>query len=236
VTFGKTDKGIQEQPHKVLTTPVVVQGNTLSFEPKLDDLPRIASYVWEFGADSGAPSQDGSSTILFDSCDQTDHGGGTSLPAGSTIPTTAAPTTTSPPVSPLGSSLTYKTGSVGTVYAVQQPPAKPAADATPPDDGFTLVAVDAQVCAAPAPPATTEIEEKSFQVKTDDNRAYPTRAALDPTVKPALVPAFPARQDIPAGQCTRGWITFQVPTGHKVDEIIYSPDSTGQGALIWKVA
>jgi hypothetical protein len=79
--------GVEEAPKTVLQVPVNVRDNVLSYEVALKDLPRIATYVWLFGARSSLSPDD--EAAIFDDCER--YGSGT---LGTTIPGTMAPGTT----------------------------------------------------------------------------------------------------------------------------------------------
>jgi hypothetical protein len=207
VTFRPDGRGgVAEAPRTVLSVPVTVSGNTLSYEVPLHDLPAIASYVWLFGSSSTADPEAETDDTIIDDCDNyAGSGSTTSVPA----PTTAA----------VGETQTYRTGSQVTVEAIE----KAAGDA-----GTTNVAIDAKVCA----PASNSIETKrdDFAVSAADDRTYPAK-----DVTGARDPAFPATVVLDPGACRRAWVTVPVPATTTPVTVVYSPDPSGSGALRWRV-
>jgi hypothetical protein len=221
-TANPATKSIEEK-RAVLTVPVKVEGNQLSFEVPSKDVPKIATFIWAFGTTSGP--EDAS---VIDYCDESTGSAPTGTQPGTSVVGSTAPPTTVPDAA-LGQEQAFATGSKVTVYAVQSPPKAPSPDATPPDDGFQLAVVDAQVCAGDK---QIQTHAGFFYVKLVTNQIYPVRA----NVAPGVIPGFPADQSLPASQCVRGWLTFQIPIGGSISEVLYSPNSDSRGALYWTTA
>ncbi len=209
-----------EEKRAPLTVPVKVEGNQLSFEVPKKDVPRIATYVWHFGTTSG-PEE----ATVIDYCDESTGKAPTGTqPGSSVVGTTIAPAPV--PDAALGQEQTFATGSKVTVYAVESPPQPPSPDAAPPDDGFKLAVVDAQVCAGDK---QIQTHAGFFYLKLVTNQIYPARIKL----APGKVAGFPDDQTLAATQCVRGWVTFQIPIAGALGEVLYSPNSDSRGALIW---
>lgn len=149
-------------------------------------------------------------------------------PVASTAPATPAPAP-SPPAAAVpkaGQTVTFTTGAKATVYRWQQPVAKketkPSEFDYPPD--YVWGALDIQVCIAPDAAPDTTISAWTWTIGYADNS----------TVEPADItgltgwpkPQYPLiDRKIPAGSCTRGWITFAVPAGVKPTTATYAPSS-----------
>jgi hypothetical protein len=221
VTWEGVARGNRGERRTTLTETATVRDNTIAFEIAGKDLPSIASLLWQFGSSSGEGE-----LAPFDDCNTfTDDTSGTTVPV-TTVPSTVPPGTV--PVAGLGEPRVFRTGSIVTVFAAQSPPATPKAMTVPADEGFQLAVVDAQICAGDKP---VEARSSFFGVKLDDNRIYPIRGEAEAGADPA----FPASLPLPAGQCVRGWVTMQIPTGGVLAQVVYSPNSDGSGALLWTV-
>ncbi len=214
-----TTKAVEEK-RAPLTVPVKVEGNQLSFEVPSKDVPRIATFVWHFGTTSG-PEE----ATVIDYCDESTGQAPPGTDTGSSVVTTVTPPTTVADAA-LGQEQTFATGSKVAVYAVQSPPTTPSPDAVPPDEGFKLAVVDAQVCAGDK---QIQTHAGFFYLKLVTNQIYPARIK----VAPGVIPGFPDDQSLPAGECVRGWVTFQIPTAGAIAQVLYSPNSDSRGALVW---
>jgi len=206
VTFRPDGRGgMQEAPRTVLRAPVTVDGNRLSYEVPLRDLPAIATYIWLFGASSTSP--DGTDTVV-DDCDR--YTGAATVPPAAAAPGAGAA---------LGETLNYPTGSQVTVYAVE-----PAAA----EGGTTDVAVDVKVCA----PASAGVETRRdyISLATGEDRSYPAKEVAAPRD-----PAFPATVVLDPGACRRAWVTVPVPGSEQPAAVVYSPEASGAGALRWRL-
>jgi hypothetical protein len=221
VTWEGVTGGNRGERRSTLTETATVRDNTVAFEIAGKDLPSIASLLWQFGSSSGEGEQ-----APFDDCNTfTDDTSGSTVPA-TTVPGVAPPTTVA--VAGLGESRAFRTGSIVTVFAAQSPPATPKAMTVPADEGFQLAVVDVQICAGDKP---VEARGAYFGVKLDDNRIYPIRREPEPGADPG----FPVSLPLPPGQCVRGWVTVQIPTGAALSQVLYSPNTDGSGALLWTV-
>ena len=197
----------------VLPAPVTVDGPTLSYEAARHDLPRIATYVWLFGASSTSDPA-GDDTVI-DDCEHYAGASGTG--------TAPAPTTTVGPAAPrtgnLGDILTHADGTQVTVYA---------AEPVPGDPGQRDVAVDVRICASSGAPG--QARRDAWSVGTADDRAYPARDVTAPRE-----PSLPAALALEPGTCRRAWVTVAVPDGPALAAVIYSPDPSGAGSLRWRL-
>jgi hypothetical protein len=212
VTFRSDGRGgIQEAPRAVLPVPVRVEGATLSYEVARHDLPRIATYVWLFGA-SATPDPNADDTVI-DDCERMGGGG----PA--TAPGTATTVLGSPTSGDLGDALTHGDGTLVTVYAVEPAPGDP---------GFRDVAADVKVCAPGAAPR--EARRDAWSVVAADDRAYPAGDVAAPRQ-----PALPAVLALEPGACRRAWVMIRVPDAATAVAVTYSPDPSGAGSLRWRL-
>jgi hypothetical protein len=219
----------QEQSPITLPTPITVSGDTVSYEVSRRDLPPVATLIWQFGSTAGNPS-DPDVTVVFDDCSSLSKSVPTTAP-GSTAPTATSPATTAPPPVAFGEEQTAAdTGMRVTVYAVQVPVTPDRPLIVPPDEGNQVGVVDLQVCAGGE---SAEANIADLKVKTSDNRQWSTWFERQTVTEPA----FPAAQIVPAGECVRGWVPFQIPTGASVAQVLYDPTGRGRGPfLVWKPA
>lgn len=140
--------------------------------------------------------------------------------AASTVPTPTATVPTTGTVVPMGMAVDTSKGSV-TVHTLDVP-AGPGDEGTPfPGDVFA--AADVEACAGSKADSTTGITPTAFHLEIGHFTAHPATAAAK---EPAL-----ATTPLKAGQCARGWITFEVPQGAKVAYVIF----TGSKVVAWRV-
>ena len=223
VRFRKDAKGAvaQVRPDTVLAVPVKIDGPTLSYEVPLKDLPRVSSYVWQFGSSSGATD------TIIDVCDGGD-------PTASTVapPVTEAPATTAPAgltEGKVGDTLTFNTGTTIKVHKVESPPESPRAGTSPAEPGEKLVAADVEVCAPAGAEATSS--RSFFFVKDNANRVRPTAELAVPPHEPVLPPSLTLK----AGACQRAWVTFQISADSEPDLIVYGTEQSAANALTWTI-
>ena len=223
VRFRKDTRGAVSQvtPDTVLTVPVKIEGPTLSYEVQQKDLPRVSSYVWQFGSSSGATD------TVIDVCDGGDPTGTTVAP-----PETAAPAPTVP-VGPtegkVGDTLTFSTGSTIKVHKVESPPESPKAGTTPAEPGEKFVTADVEVCAPAGAEATSS--RSFFFVKDAENRVRPTIDLAVPPHEPVLPPSFTLK----AGSCQRAWVTFAIVVAADPESIVYGTEASPINALSWTI-
>jgi hypothetical protein len=196
-----------------------VEGSTLRYSVPLGEIPRIATLIWQFGANAQLP--DGN--YVLDDCNNM---GDQSSTPGSSAPT-STPATTLPKVA-LGVPLTHRSGAIVTIDEVQNPPAELQPLPVPPDEGNVPAVVYAELCAGEK---GTEARAGSFGVTTTAGEIYPSWDAP----QSASVPAFPPSQELEPRGCVEGWITFQVPANAVINEAFYSPSSDGSDYLTWTV-
>jgi len=227
VRYRKDARGFVSQvvPDTVLSTPVKVDGATLSYEVAQTDIPRVASYVWQFG--SSAASPEGGGRVL-DVCD----GAGPAGPDDTTG--SSAPGTTAPPAKLLGKvgeTLDHNTGAKVTVHEVQDPPQGAPADTTPADPGMKLVAANVEVCAPAA--NTLPTGALFFFVEDDKSVLQPRKSGV---AVPPKQPALPDTLTLAAGDCDRSWVTFQIDQGANPKTVVYGTDRSSAGALQFELA
>jgi hypothetical protein len=133
-------------------------------------------------------------------------------------PTATLPTTGT--VVPMGMKVDTSKGSV-TVHAFVLP-AGPGSEATP-FPGDVYGAADVEACAGPTADNRTGVTPAAFHLEIGHFTVHPAKADAK---EPAL-----ATTPLKAGQCTRGWITFEVPEGSKVAYVIF----TGTKVVAWRV-
>lgn len=224
VRYAKDARGFVSQvPDTVLSTPVKVDGPTISYSVAQKDIPRVTSYVWQFG--TSAKSADSAGRVL-DVCD----GAGA---ANAPTPSAPAGTTAPPPklAGKLGETLKHNTGADVTVYKVESPPEAGNPNATPAQAGFKLAAADVQVCA----PAASQLSSgaRYFFIQDTENRLQPYKT--DATVVPHESP-LPPTLILEAGRCLRAWVTFQIYEAATPATVVYGTDMSGAGALRFELA
>lgn len=128
---------------------------------------------------------------------------------------TATPAPTPKPTVKVGDTIVFPGGGKGTVYALDQA-VQPPDKYTTPKQGFHFAAADVQQCASPTLAAgnIVDVNPFNYQLQMADN----TRLEADISVKE------PALHDtkLGAGDCVRGWITYQVPDGGKIADVVFS--------------
>jgi hypothetical protein len=109
----------------------------------------------------------------------------------------------------VGQRVTTGAGNKVTVHAYEQPYRDREEQLDP---GTEFASIDVEACAGSEDAAT---DPRQWQLLMPDNRRpEPELYAL-----PIREPQFPAAP-LPAGECVRGWITFQVPTGVRAEEVV----------------
>lgn len=144
--------------------------------------------------------------------------------APSTVASPAASAPTAPKTFAIGDKVETPLGNFVTLYGVQ-PNVPPPDSFSAPSPGTTLYAVDVQACAGPNAASYNELY---FALQMADN----TKADADllGQKSPRLGSGVLA-----PGQCARGWVTFDVPTGAVPTQLILNP--LGSTTVItWKVA
>jgi hypothetical protein len=91
-----------------------------------------------------------------------------------------------------------------------------------PSPGVRLVAADVEMCAGPG---TASYNPLYFKLRMADN------TSADPDLMGQRSPSL-SSGDLPANQCARGWVTFDVPAGATPAALLLS-SLTGSGAVTW---
>jgi hypothetical protein len=228
ITWAEENGQVRESSPRALDVPVTVEGEALSFRVPLTELPKIVTMVWQFGAAATRPPAPGTTTrktVLDDCNNMSDQTG-----PGSTVPTTAGGPSTTVPSGVLDTPLVSNDGVTVTVFAYQNPPTNLQPLEVPPDAGYEIAVVEAEVCAGEA---DTTIHPQNFRLLTDENKLW------EPWDVPqaATTPALPGPGTLPAGECRRGWITYEIPTDAVITDVVFTPDSgaDGSGTLLWSV-
>lgn len=168
--------------------------------------------------------------VLLTGCGGSDAEDAAASPNASALPSPAAFPSPSPTVEPspsaspsppspiaLGSSQAGDLGDI-TVYTVNNPvkPQDSSADRIA-TDGTEFAVADIKLCATAT---TEEYSPSDWQVKDAEDRAYPfwnvQIGAKDPNLTDTM-------RNIAAGDCTRGFLTFEVLDGTTLTEIVYAP-------------
>lgn len=100
----------------------------------------------------------------------------------------------------------------------------PADSFSAPSPGTTLYAVDVQACAGTQ---SASYNELYFALHMADN----TKA--DPDLMAQKTPDL-GSGDLAAGQCSRGWITFDVPPGAIPAQLVMNPPFSST-VITWKL-
>jgi hypothetical protein len=228
ITWQDDNGGLRESAPRPLSVPVTVEDDQLSFTVPLTELPKIVTLVWQFGAAATlqpAPGTTSRKTVLDDCNNLSDQTG-----PGSSVATTEVGPTTTVPSGVLDTPLVSNDGVTVTVFAFQQPPTKLEPLSVPPSAGYEPAVIEAEVCAGDS---DTTIRPENFRLLTSENELW------NPWDAPqsATVPAFPAAGTLLAGDCARGWITFEVPSVATFTDVVFTPDSgaDGTGTLLWSI-
>jgi hypothetical protein len=228
ITWAEEAGGVRESAPRSLGVPVTVEGNELSFTVPLTELPKIVTMVWQFGASASLPPAPGATTrntVLHARTNRPAQTG-----PGSPVPPTVGGPTTTVPSGVLDTPLVSNDGVTVTVFAYQNPPTKLEPLEVPPEAGYEVAVVEAEVCAGET---DTTIHPQNFRLLTDENKLW------EPWDVPqtATTPALPGPGTLPAGECRRGWITYEIPTDVVITDVVFTPDSgaDGSGTLLWSV-
>jgi hypothetical protein len=228
ITWAEEGGRVQESDPRPLGVPVTVDGNQLSFTVPLTELPKIVTMVWQFGASAKLPPAPGTTTrktVLDDCNNMSDQTG-----PGSSVPTTEGGPTTTVASGVLDTPLVSNDGVTVTVFAYQNPPTQLEPLEVPPEAGYVVAVVEAEVCAGET---DTTIHPQNFRLLTSENKLW------EPWDAPqtARSPALPGPGTLPAGECRRGWITYEIPSDVTITDVVFTPDSgaDGSGTLLWSV-
>lgn len=114
-------------------------------------------------------------------------------------------------------------GSQLTLHSFQLPATGTTAGATP-KSGHVFAAADVEGCTgAEVRGGAAKIDAQRFRFELGDGTKIPAGTAVK---TPALTPAT-----VPAGKCTRGWISFEVPQGKRNGFLVYA----GTSEIRWTV-
>ena len=230
ITWSKESGSVVESDPKPLSAPVTVAGDQLSVTVPLTELPKIVTLVWQFGAAADLPPVPGATTrrtVLDDCNNMSDQTG-----PGSSVPTTVGVTpSTEVPSGVLDTPLVSNDGVIVRVFSYQNPPTDPAPTTVAPTEGFELAVIEVEVCGGGT---DTTVRPGNFRLLTVGNELW------NPWEVPeaATTPAFPTEAGtLPAGECRRGWITYELPIDTDITDVVFTPDSgaDGTGTVIWTV-
>lgn len=228
ITWKDESGGVRESAPQPLSAPVTVKDDQLSVTVPLTELPKIVTLVWQFGATAQLPPAPGTTTrkVVLDDCNNMSDQTG----PGSSVATTEPAPSTTVPSGVLDTPLVSNDGVTVTVFAFQKPPTRLEPLEIPPSEGFEPAVIDAQVCAGAT---DTTIQPGNFRLLTSENELWGPWDAP----QAATVPAFPAAGTLPAGECARGWITYEVPEDVTFTDVVFTPDSGGDdtGTLLWSI-
>ena len=147
--------------------------------------------------------------------------------SAATAPTTTrpAPTTTAPPVTegPLGTTFTVNPGNRRITAYTFRAAVESGNRFTTPKAGMAFAAAEVQECAGPAGEQFSP-NRFDFELAMADNTRV--RAGIE-IVAPQLAPS-----PLLAGDCIRGWVSFEVPASGTVTHVVYS---AGNARAKWRV-
>jgi hypothetical protein len=138
--------------------------------------------------------------------------------AGSTAGVKRAATSASTPVQDtyaVGDKIEISSGQTAQLYTLERP-AQPTNQYIKPRAGNEYASADVEVCAGPNLPAdkTTHANPFDFKVVMPDNtRIDPTLGAKEPALHDA---------QLQTNDCVRGWVTFEVPAGAPIKQVLYN--------------
>jgi hypothetical protein len=157
--------------------------------------------------------------------------GSQSGPAGPQLTGPLPSTSTSPPPSghQFGESASSTTGFVGaTVFGYSE---QVAPSAAPPSAGHMWAAADVQACALPGSVFQVTVSDAPWSLRFADGTVVNVSQADDPQFPQPRYPSTPTA--LQSGECLRGWLIFQVPTGNPPTVVRYTPQ--GGPSIDWLV-
>lgn len=155
----------------------------------------------------------------------------TKASTGSLAPSSAAPSNTkasaapapSPPAFKVGDRVKTAAGNFATLHAFD-PAVKSTSVFGSPSPGVTLVAADVELCAGPTAASYNPLY---FKLRMADN------TSADPDLMGQRAPSL-SSGDLPANQCARGWVTFDVPAGATPAALLLA-SLTGGSVVTWSL-
>ncbi len=147
-----------------------------------------------------------------------------STTAAAAGPTKAAATSAPAAKPKAGQEVALPSGLKVTVFAWQSPVAKKTIKPSELDwpNGYVWGALDVQVCLPADAPDGSSLSSAPWTVRFADNTTAEYADVTGLTGWPK--PQYPmADRAVPAGSCTRGWITFAVPGGATPSAALYAP-------------
>ena len=158
-------------------------------------------------------------------------GGGAPPSAVTTAPVAPTPEEEATPAAALGETQPTPAGNEVTVFAVDHPATPDHRLASTPEEGAALAAVDAQLCAT-AGADVRAVSDADFFVLTREGRLRERWADEDDY---ARNPRFPISQTVRAGECVRGWITFELEADDVVEMVRWDANGNGTGPFLdWR--
>jgi hypothetical protein len=146
---------------------------------------------------------------------------------------TRPPPPTRPPTPTIGTPVTGTNGTI-TVYGLEFPVVGSSSAEWIKTPGTSFAVADVEVCPQIGPVRVLELD---FRVTTSDNRQWENFN----TQVGARDPRF-GGDELPAGLCRRGWITFEVGDGSTVTGIVYEGGNHWNGAspisengIVWQL-
>lgn len=85
----------------------------------------------------------------------------------------------------------------------------------PPQPGMRYLAVEVEGCTRPDLDVPTALDPARFELQMEDNTR--ARSLLIGGKEPRLLPSVSM-----AGECTRGWVTFEFPAGARPKYVVYN--------------
>jgi len=123
--------------------------------------------------------------------------------------TTPATTPSQASVTKLGTRVDTAQGNV-VVYTYESP-VSPAGATPAPGDVFADI--DAEGCAGANAGPNTGIGPQAFYLQIGQSAYHPVGTSKEPALRPTR---------LAAGQCARGWVTFEIPDGAKPQYAIFN--------------
>lgn len=217
-----TFPGGRQRPSQALNVPVTVSGNTLSYKIPTNQLPPVATALWQFGSSAGVSDN----SRVIDDCEpfaQKPGTTGTTPGPGATAP----PTSVSRQAGTIGQTVTGADGSKVTVKSLAAPSTPNRTVLVHPLPTERLDAIEVEVCAGDKQ-AVEKVGERRFTLQGVDGRSFDPWAAPDYTNDPR----FTAEQTLRPGECTSGWISYEVPKDAQITQVTYDVGGKGAGPFI----
>lgn len=168
------------------------------------------------GGSNKAETKATSTTSTTASSTSSSSGAGNSPATAPTTTPGTAPTTAT--VAKLGTRVDTVQGNV-IVYAYENPVSSPGATPRP---GNVFADIDAEGCAGADAGPNAGVGPQAFRLQVGQSAYYPVGTSKEPALRATK---------LAAGQCARGWVTFELPQGAKPQYALFE----GSKVAAWQL-